>query len=182
MPVYASLLRGINLGGHKKIKMDQLRASLEALGFDQVKTYIQSGNVVFKAPKTSPAGLCKKIETKIQSDFGHSVSVIVRTADEMEQVMTSNPFLKEKGVAPEKLHVMFLSKAPEASAIEKVVALAPPPQQLRCIGQELYLYLPGGVAESFIMKKPVDRLLGVVTTMRNWRTVSTIHQMCADCH
>lgn len=180
MPIYVSLLRGINLGGHKKIKMDELRSSLEALGFQQVKTYIQSGNVVFKAPKTSPAGLCKKIETKIQTDFGHSVSVIARTADEMEQVVTNNPFLKENGIDPEKLHVMFLSKAPEASAIEKVAALASPPQQLRCIGQELYLYLPNGVAESFVMKKPVDRLLGVVTTMRNWRTVNTIHQMCLD--
>jgi uncharacterized protein (DUF1697 family) len=182
MPVYVSLLCGINLGGHKTIKMDQLRASLEALGFDQVKTYIQSGNVVFKAPKTSPAGLSKKIEAKIKTDYGHSVSVIVRTADEIKQVVTNNPFLQDKKIDTEKLHVMFLSKAPETSAIEKVAALASPPQHLRCIGQELYLYLPNGVAESFVMKKPIDRLLGVITTMRNWRTMSTIHQMCLDCH
>jgi uncharacterized protein (DUF1697 family) len=182
MPVYVSMLRGINVGGHKKIRMDQLRASFEALGFERVKTYIQSGNVVFTAPKAAPVGLCKKIETRIQGDFGHSVSVVVRTAEEMNQVLNNNPFLKDNGIDPEKLHVMFLSNAPEPSAMEKVAVLASLPQQVRCIGQELYLYLPNGVAESFVMKKPVDRLLGVVTTMRNWRTVSTIHQMCQDCH
>jgi uncharacterized protein (DUF1697 family) len=182
MPVYVSLLRGINLGGHKKIKMDQLRTSFEALGFEQVKTYIQSGNVVFKAPNTSPDGLCKKIETKIQGDFGHSVSVIVRTANEIKQVMSNNPFVKVNGIDPEKLHVMFLSKAPETRALEKVILLASAPQRLRCVGRELHLYLPHGVAESFVMRKPVDRLLAVVTTMRNWRTVNAIHQMCLDCH
>jgi uncharacterized protein (DUF1697 family) len=182
MPVYVSMLRGINLGGHKKIKMDQLRASFEALGFEQVKTYIQSGNVVFKTAKASPGALCSKIEAKIIADFGHSVSVVVRTADEMKQIVANNPFLKEKGIDPDKLHVMFLSRAPERSALEQLRGLASRTEQLRCVGQELYLYLPNGVAESFVMKKPVDRLLAVVTTMRNWRTVNTIHQMCVDCH
>ena len=182
MPVYVSMLRGINVGGHKKIKMDQLRASFEALGFDYVKTYIQSGNVVFKAPKASSSGLGKKIEMKIQGDFGHSVSVIVRTADEMNDVVHNNPFLREKGVDPEKLHVMFLSQAPKSVSVDQVRALTSSSEQLRCIGQDLYLYLPNGVGESFVMKKPVDRLLGVVTTMRNWRTVNNIHQMCLDCH
>jgi uncharacterized protein (DUF1697 family) len=181
MPVYVCMLRGINVGGHKKVKMDQLRAAFEALGFKQVKTYIQSGNVVFMAPKSSPARLCKKIETKIQTDFGHSVSAIIRSSDDMKQIVTRNPFLQDAGIDPEKLHVMFLSKAPESCALEKVIPLASPLQQLRCIGHELYLYLPNGVAESFVMKKPVDRLLGVVTTMRNWRTVNAIHQMCMDC-
>jgi uncharacterized protein (DUF1697 family) len=181
MPVYVSMLRGINVGGHKKIKMDQLRASFEGLGFEQVKTYIQSGNVVFKAAKTSPAALGKKVETKILEDFGHSVSVIVRSANEMKQVVTGNPFLEEKGIDPDKLHVMFLSQAPAASAVEKVSTLAAPHEQIRCLGLELYLYLPNGVGESFVMKKPVDRLLAVTTTMRNWRTVNTLHQMCVDC-
>ncbi len=182
MPVYVSMLRGINVGGHKKIKMDRLRGSFEAMGFAQVKTYIQSGNVVFKASKAPPAALCNKIEAKILEDFGHSVSVIIRTADEMKQVVTNNPFLKQKGIDPDKLHVMFLSQAPTAAAVKQVSALTAPLEQIRCLGQELYLYLPNGVAESFVMKKPVDRLLAVTTTMRNWRTVNTLYQMCVDCH
>jgi uncharacterized protein (DUF1697 family) len=79
--IYVSMLRGINVGGHKRIKMDQLRASFQALGFEQVKTYIQSGNVVFKTGKLSPAGLSKRIEERILKDFGFPVSVISRTSD-----------------------------------------------------------------------------------------------------
>lgn len=93
MPVYVALLRGINLGGHKKIKMEELRASLAAMGFDDVKTYIQSGNVVFKTAKISDKALSRKIEATILSKFGHSVSVIIRTADEIKQVIANNPFL-----------------------------------------------------------------------------------------
>jgi uncharacterized protein (DUF1697 family) len=181
MPVYVAMLRGINVGGHKKIKMDQLRASFGSMGFSRVKTYIQSGNVVFKATKTSPSALCKRIEAQILEEFGHSVSVIVRTADEMKQVVTGNPFLKEKGTDPDKLHVLFLSQAPKPSAVEQVSALKSRSEQMRCINQELYLYLPNGVGESFVMKKPIDRLLSVVTTMRNWKTVNALHQMCVEC-
>jgi uncharacterized protein (DUF1697 family) len=83
MPIYISMLRGINVGGHKRIKMDDLRKSFEGLGFEQVKTYIQSGNVVFKAGNTSSVALGKKIEARIVSDFGFSASVIVRTGAEL---------------------------------------------------------------------------------------------------
>ncbi|MGD0987111.1 MAG: DUF1697 domain-containing protein [Candidatus Sulfotelmatobacter sp.] len=181
MPIYVCLLRGINVGGHKKIKMDQLRTSIEALGFEQVKTYIQSGNVVFNGAKASPASLCGKIEKIILDDFGHSVSAVIRTADEMKKVLAGNPFLKERGVDPEKLHVMFLSDAPESLALDKLAALIAPPEQFRCVGKDLYFHLPNGVGESIVMKKPINRVLAVTTTMRNWRTVSTLHQMCLDC-
>jgi len=78
MPIYIALLRGINVGGNKRIKMDQLRKSFEALGLDRVATYIQSGNVVFKAGRVSASSLSKKIEERILGDFGHSVSVVLR--------------------------------------------------------------------------------------------------------
>ena len=81
MPIYIAMLRGINVGGHNRIKMDQLRTSLEALGFEQVKTYIQSGNVVLKSATISPAALSRKIERQIVGQFGFAVSVICRTAD-----------------------------------------------------------------------------------------------------
>src|SRR6267154_973440 len=87
MPTYISLLRGINVGGHKRVKMDLLRKSFEGLGFDQVKTYIQSGNVVFSGRKLSTAALSSKIEAKILADFGFSVSVSSRTQGELEQTI-----------------------------------------------------------------------------------------------
>ena len=80
MPIYISMLRGINLGSHNRIPMDRLRASFEALGFDQVQTYVQSGNVIFRAAKSSPAVLSKKIEARILKEFGFSVPVISKTS------------------------------------------------------------------------------------------------------
>ncbi|MGB8990300.1 MAG: DUF1697 domain-containing protein [Candidatus Sulfotelmatobacter sp.] len=180
MPVYVALLRGINLGGHKKIKMDELRAALAAIGFDEVKTYIQSGNVVFKAAKISDKALSKKIEATILSKFGHSVSVIIRTAEEIEQLIANNPFLKQPDIDQTKLHVMFLREPPAQSALQQLETLVLKPDQFRFLGKELYFYLPNGVAESVVMKKPIDRVLAIPTTMRNWRTVNTIQQMCAD--
>jgi uncharacterized protein (DUF1697 family) len=181
MPVYISMLRGINVGGHKRIKMDKLRASFEALGFEQVKTYIQSGNVVFKTKKTSTSLLSGKIEEKILSDFGFPVSVISRSSDEMAGTIESNPFLKESGIDQEKLHVMFLSEAPAPAALKKLSDLTAAPNRCRSVDREIYFYLPNGVSGSVLMKSPVDRILAVVTTTRNWRTVNSLHQMCRDC-
>src|SRR5882672_1351084 len=107
MPVYIAMLRGINIGPHKRMKMEKLRASCESLGFEQVKTYVQSGNVVFKATKQPPASLSKKLEDRIVRDFGFSAPVIIRTAEEMGKVIKDNPLLKEKGTDVEKLHVTF---------------------------------------------------------------------------
>jgi len=181
MPIYISLLRGINVGAHKRIKMDQLRASFEALGLDQVQTYIQSGNVIFKTSKLSAPVLSKQIEKRILSDFGFPVSVVSRTVDEMAKTIGNNPFIKERGVDQEKLHVMFLSDAPAAAALKRFAELTAAPEQSCCLGKDIYLYLPNGAGESILMKKPLERLLSVVTTTRNWRTVNAIHQMCREC-
>jgi uncharacterized protein (DUF1697 family) len=181
MAIYISMLRGINVGGHKRIKMDQLRQSFEALGFEQVKTYIQSGNVVFKAGKTSTSALSNKIEKKLLSDFGFSASVVSRTSDEMDSTIENNPFLKERDIDAEKLHVTFMSEAPAAAALKKLADLMVEPDRFCCSGKELFFYLPNGVSGSVLMKKPVDRVLGVVITTRNWKTVNSLHQMCRDC-
>jgi uncharacterized protein (DUF1697 family) len=180
MPIYVAMLRGINVGGHN-IKMDQLRTSLEELGLQKVQTYIQSGNVVFKTATISPTALSKKIENKILSQFGLSVSVICRTADEMENTIKSNPFVNQPGIDHEKFHVAFLSQAPTPAALKKLAGLTLAPDQSRCLGREVYLYFPNGVSGSSLWKHPLDGVLSVVTTTRNWRTVNTLHQMCLDC-
>jgi uncharacterized protein (DUF1697 family) len=179
--VYISMLRGINVGGHKRVKMDQLRQSFEALGFEQVQTYIQSGNVVFKAGKTSTSALSKRIEESILSDFGFPVSVISRTSDEMRDTIENNPFLKQRGIDPERLHVMFLSESPAPAALKKLADLIAVPDLCRGLGREIHFYLPNGVSKSVLMKTPVDRILAVSTTTRNWRTVNSLHQLCQDC-
>ena len=181
MPVYVAMLRGINVGGHKRIKMDQLRKSFEALGCKQVKTFIQSGNVVFDASKLSLASISKKIEGRILRDFGFSVSVITRTQDEMDKAVHSNPFLKQSGIDQSKLHVTFLSEVPAPPALKKFEALIAAPDQSCCVGKEIYFYLPNGVSQSSWAKTPWERTLSVVTTTRNWKTVNSVYQMCLSC-
>ncbi|MFZ0759992.1 MAG: DUF1697 domain-containing protein [Candidatus Sulfotelmatobacter sp.] len=181
MPTYIAMLRGINVGGHKRIKMDKLRQSVEALGFEQVQTYIQSGNLVFKAGKVSASGLSERIEKRILADFGFSASVISRTSDEIYETIANNPFLNKSGIDPDKLHVMFLSEAPKPAAMKKLADLMAAPDLCRCLGKEIHFYLPNGVSQSVLMKTPVDRILAVVTTLRNWKTVNSIHRMCLDC-
>jgi|ERR1022692_1525453 uncharacterized protein (DUF1697 family) len=181
MPAYISMLRGINVGGHNRIKMDQLRESFAALGFEQVKTYIQSGNVVFKAGKVSSPALSKKIEERIVIDFGFSASVIVRTSDDLGKTIDSNPFLKQYGIDLEKLHVTFLADIPPASGLKKLAEFTIAPDQSRCVGKDIFLYLPKGFSASSLWKVPWEKSLAVPTTTRNWKTVNAIHQMCQDC-
>src|SRR5215469_6013134 len=123
MPVYISLLRGINVGPHKRMKMGKLRASCEALRFEQVATYIQSGNVVFRGAKLSPDTVSKKIEKQIECDFGFHADVMTRTADQLKKIIRSNPLLKEAAVVESKFHVVFLSDAPGGEAIKKLESL-----------------------------------------------------------
>jgi uncharacterized protein (DUF1697 family) len=180
MPIYISMLRGINVGGHKRVKMDDLRKSFEGLGFEQVKTYIQSGNVVFKAGKTSSVALGKKIEARIVSDFGFSASVIVRTGAELGETIAANPFLTQRGIDQEKLHVTFLSEVPATPALKKLAEFTVAPDQSQCVGKEIFFYLPNGFSASSLWKVPWEKALAVVTTTRNWKTVNAIHQMCWD--
>jgi uncharacterized protein (DUF1697 family) len=181
MPIYISMLRGINVGGHKLVKMDRLRTSFEALGFSQVRTYIQSGNVVYKSGSTSGAQLSKKIEARILADFGFPVRVITRTQAEFRKVVAQNPFASDRAIDQTKLHVTFLSDAPGAAGLKKLAKLTVAPEQTCCVGKEVYLYLPNGVGESRLMKSPWEKELLVGTTTRNWKTVNTLHHMCMDC-
>ena len=181
MAIYVSMLRGINVGGNKRIKMDALRRSFDALGLQQVKTFIQSGNVVYKSAKASTTALSNKIEKRLLEDFGFAVLVVTRTAEEMAGAIKNNSFAAAKGIDQEKLHVMFLAAPPAPDALSKLNAWIAEPEQCRCLGRELYLYLPNGAGESKLLKAPLDRILLVVSTTRNWRTVNALHKMCQEC-
>jgi len=181
MPVYIAMLRGINIGPNKRMKMEKLRASCEALGFNKVKTFIQSGNVVFQAAKLSPAALCKQLEDRILSDFGFSAAVITRTKDEMARVVKNNPLLKEPDIDPAKLHVVFLLESPKSEALKRLETLTLAPDKFGVAGKEIYFYFPNGVSGSSLWKHSLDRVLSVTATMRNWNTVNTLHEMAVEC-
>lgn len=181
MPVYIAMLRGINIGPHKRMKMEKLRASCEALDLQQVKTYIQSGNVVFQAARPTATALSRKIEQRIVQDFGFSSDVILRTREELGRIIKNNPLLKERGIDPARLHVVFLRDVPAPEAVKKLESLTLPPDQVHPAGHEIYCYFPNGVSGSSLWKHPMDRVLAVQTTMRNWNTVNTLYQMAVEC-
>ena len=178
MPTYVAMLRGINVGSGKIVKMERLRASFEALGFDGVRTYVQSGNVVFESEQKSPAGLSKKIEEKIQRDFGFTVPVFLKASREIEQIVRNNPLVKEKGIDHSKLHVTFLSDAPPKTAVKVLAPLATGRERVRIFNHEIYLYCPDGYGRTKLSNTAIEKKLSVVATTRNWRTVNTLLEMC----
>jgi uncharacterized protein (DUF1697 family) len=180
MPTYIALLRGINIGPHKRIRMDKLRASCKALGYRNVKTYIQSGNVVFSAGKLSPSALSKKLGECIASDFGFSADVISRTREEIKRIIDANPFAKERGLDQSKLHVVFLPQPPTAGALKKLEQLTLSPDRTRTSGCEIYFYFPNGVSGSSLWRHPLDKVLSMAGTMRNWNTVNKLYEMALD--
>jgi uncharacterized protein (DUF1697 family) len=180
MPTYVAMLRGINVGSGKIVKMERLRASFDALGFDNVRTYVQSGNVIFESQQKSPAELSKKVEGQVQRDFGFTVPVVVKSSKEIAQIVGDNPLMKEKGIDHSKLHVTFLSDAPPKTAVEALEPLARGREQFRVLNHEIYLYCPDGYGNTKLSNNAIEKKLCVVATTRNWRTVNTLLEMCTS--
>ncbi len=174
------MLRGVNLVTHNRMKMESLRTSLGALGLEQVQTYIQSGNVVFRCKESSAAKLCEKIEKRILADFGFTVPVISLTAKEMGEIIQNNPFVAQAGVDITKLHVTFLAHAPVSSALQTLGKLPVGTDQFRHSSKAIYLYCPGGYGETKLSNNAFEKLLSVRATTRNWKTVNTLYQMANE--
>ena len=177
MPIYIALLRGINVSGQKLIKMEHLRASFARLGFSNVKTYLQSGNVIFEDANDSVANLSEIVEQKISRDFGLSVPVFLKTSKEIEGIIKRNPFLKDTAIDHSKLHITFLSNAPPKASLEQLLPLAAKPEQLRIIGREIYLYCPHGYGRTKLSNTAIEKKLSIGATTRNWKTANTLLAM-----
>jgi uncharacterized protein (DUF1697 family) len=173
-PRYISLLRGINLLGHKKIAMAELRALYESLGFKEAKTYIQSGNVIFSAPETDIAALVHKIEKKIKLRLGYDVSVIIRTAEEIRKIVEKNPFA---GKEASKLHLTFLAESPDSFPAAEVDKVRDKAERYVHSGREIYLFLPNGYGRTKLNNNFFERKLKVTATTRSWRTVIALAEM-----
>lgn len=177
MPIYIAMLRGINVSGHKIVKMERLRLSFAALGFGDVKTYVQSGNVIFAAPNDSARSLSRKIEQKILCDFGFSVPVFLITPKKIAETIKHNPFLDDPALDHSKLHVTFLSDIPPKTAVDLLQPLAAKLEQFRIIGQEVYLYCPNGYGNTKLSNTAIEKKLSVGATTRNWKTVNALLAM-----
>ncbi|HSS38432.1 MAG TPA: DUF1697 domain-containing protein [Polyangia bacterium] len=176
MPDFVALLRGVNVGG-KVAKMDAVRASFEALGLANVRTYVQSGNVLFATKAGTDASLAKKIAMRLEKDIGFPIAVLVLSAKDLAQVVAHNPFLKEKGIDPAKLHVTFLHGAPPAPGLQKMAAIASGRDRFVARGTTIYLHCPDGYGRSKLVNNAFERALKVGATTRNWNSVTTLAGM-----
>jgi uncharacterized protein (DUF1697 family) len=170
---YVALLRGINVGGRTKVGMDDLRRVFVDLGHADVKTYLQSGNVLFESPDQTPSHLAGDIERRIARDLGVTVTVLVRTRDDLAQVVANNPFLgREADFA--KLHVTFLAEAPDRARAARLETPSGGPDEFSLAGREIYLLCPNGYGKTKLNNTYIERRLGVAATTRNWNTVTKL--------
>src|SRR5690348_8590558 len=145
MPVVISMLRGVNVGGHNLIKMDALRSCCESLGFSNVQTYVQSGNIVFRAKEKSLKKLVVLVETAIEKKFGFRPRAILRTSSEMKSVIARNPFAKRSGIHSSKLLITFFAEEPNSETKKKLSEIKADPEEMYLDGRELYVYFPNGM-------------------------------------
>ena len=179
--VNIALLRGINVGGKNRLPMKELAAMFVDAGCDDVRTYIQSGNVLFRTDPTRGEGIPSLISASIFSRFGYQVPVVTRTAREIREIAQANPFV-EAGAETDKLHVVFLADPPEAEHVEALDPNRSPPDEFAVQGREIYLHCPNGVARSKLTNSYFDSRLSTISTMRNWKTVRRLLELAADVH
>ncbi len=180
MPVLISMLRGVNVGGHDRIKMDALRALYQSLKLEGARTYIQSGNVVFRTAEEDCFQVAGKIRSAIAQNFGINPEVILRTPAEFKKVIAANPFAGRRGLDPAKLQVVFLASKPGAEARAKLAAIKANPEELHLIGRELHIYFPEGMGRSKLPWSALERNLGTPGTARNWNSVLKILEIAEE--
>ncbi len=172
------LLRGINLGPHNRIPMPALRDALAAAGFADVRTYVQSGNVVL-ASRKAPATVADACAGVIEERFGLDIAVVTRSRDELAEVVRRNP-LADVADDPKRYQVSFLSAEPAADVVERLAGLAAGQERVVAIGREIYAWHPAGVARSKLWNGLAGKGLGVPSTARNWTTVETLLRMADE--
>ena len=177
--VNIALLRGINVGGKNKLPMKELAALFVDAGCEEVRTYIQSGNVVFRTGSADAGDIASIISASILDRFGYQVPVIVRTAGELEGIAQGNPFVKA-GAETDKLHVMFLAELPDSASVEALDPARSPGDEFAVVGREVYLHCPNGVARSKLTNSYFDSKLSTTSTSRNWRTVGKLLELAAE--
>ncbi len=172
---YVALLRGVNVGGKNKLPMADLRDIFTAAGCAAVQTYIQSGNVVFEAAQDLAERAPEIVTGAVRRRFGYETAVVMRSREELRQVVASNPF--DTSGEPRLLHVAFLENTPGAEAVSRLDPERSPPDAFAVRGRNVYLHYPNGVARSKLTNEYLAAQLQSVSTMRNWRTVLTLLDM-----
>jgi uncharacterized protein (DUF1697 family) len=176
MPHYVALLRSVNVAGHGRLSMAELKQTFVTLGYADVATYIQTGNVLFRTPSKSMPALTAAIEGRLAEEFRRSPAVILRTVPDLARVLATSPYPKQ-GADPARHHVTFLSQKPSK---ERLATFTAPPSgrdELTIEGQEIYVHTPDGYARSKLTGAMLERRLDVLSTTRNWNTVTKLYEL-----
>ena len=176
---HVALLRGINVGGKNMLPMKELSALFTAAGAANVRTFIQSGNVLFEADAALARQIPALVSKAIEREHGLKVPVVVRSADELRAVAKRNPFLA-RDADTSMLHVSFLADEPAAAAIGALDAKRSPPDEFRVVGREIYLRLPNGMARSKLTNAWFDSKLATISTARNWNTLTKLLELAKN--
>jgi uncharacterized protein (DUF1697 family) len=177
MAVILSMLRGVNLGPHHRLKMEELRALYNSLKLRDAQSYVQSGNVIFRSEEKDLLALAKRIEEAIEKKFGFRPPVILRTTTELREAIARNPFAKRRDIEGSKLLVTFLDRDPGKEAREQALKIDTAPEELRMEGREAYIYFPNGMARPKMKWAAIERVLKTQWTGRNWNSVQKMLEM-----
>ena len=175
MNTMIALLRGINVGGHNKLPMRELVDTLSGLGFRNIETYIQSGNVVFECDEGSKIILTNQIRDAIHQSHGFAPDVMLLSAEELDEAILANPY-PEAEAQPKTLHLYFLGSVPSNPDMQRIAELKSGSEDYALIGKIFYLHAPDGIGRSKLASG-IEKVLGVSVTARNWRSVTKIREM-----
>lgn len=183
MPRFIALLRGINVGGNTMIKMTELKAAFEECGFENVVTYINSGNIAFDCKSTrvrkgepfnsAEEKLTRKIEDTIDKRFGRHIPVMIREQVAISAILANNPF-EGQFESQKEMHVLFLKEEIPVEKERQLLEAATPPERFAIRGREIFCHLPMGVADSLLGKSFIEKKLKIAVTGRNWRTTEKL--------
>ncbi|SHG38605.1 Uncharacterized conserved protein, DUF1697 family [Flavobacterium micromati] len=177
MTTHLALLRGINVSGHSMIKMEVLKTTLEAIGFQNVQTYIQSGNVFIDTEEENAAAVGFKIKQEIFKVFGHEVPVVVIDKVDLEDCLKNNPFLKDKEVDSKKLYVAFISTTLSSNSMNDLRISQFKPDEASIDGNKIFIKYAVGAGKTRFDQKYIEKKLNVIATIRNWNTVIQLLKM-----
>jgi uncharacterized protein (DUF1697 family) len=174
------MLRGINVGGQKKMRMETLRGIYEGLGFSHVRTYVQSGNVIFETTEQDQSELAKLVEVRIEQTCGYPVAIFIRRTEDIQRILVRNPFLNDRREDPSKLHVTFLYQPPLDGSWNKLTTPSGTTDEFVPGEMAFYLFCPNGYGKTRLSNNFFERKLGMPVTTRNWNTVNALYKLAVE--
>lgn len=180
MKKYISILRGINVSGQKKIRMEDLKSIYESLNFTNVKTYIQSGNVIFCSSIRKKEEIEEKIKAKIFENYNFSVPIILLTINQLTRIISMNPYLKDEEIDKSKLHVTIIKSIPDKTLTEKILVIKSTNDKFTIFENIIYLYCPNGYGRTKLTNNFFENKLKVIATTRNWKSTNKLLEIANE--